>query len=84
MTAPKSVRIVELIDRATFDAEIRYSGQPVILKGIAAHWPSVQAAQTSPKAHGKRIEKGRLVCPPVVDQHVERSGSLDVMLPQGR
>jgi len=47
-----AVRIVENIDRATFDAEIRLAGQPVILKGLAAEWPAVQAARTSPKALG--------------------------------
>jgi hypothetical protein len=51
------VRIVENIDRATFDAEIRFSGQPVVLKGIAANWLAVQAAQTSPKALGDYLRR---------------------------
>ena len=53
----KPVRVIEQIDRALFDTEIRFSGQPVILKGLAAHWPAVQAAQTSPKALGDYLRQ---------------------------
>ncbi|MDV6330345.1 cupin-like domain-containing protein [Asticcacaulis sp. 201] len=50
-------RIVENIDRATFDAEIRTAGQPVILKGIAANWPAVQAARESPRVLGDYLRR---------------------------
>ena len=52
MTDLKFVRVIENIDRATFDAEIRYAGRPVVLKGLAHQWPAVRAAQESPKALG--------------------------------
>lgn len=38
------------IDRARFDAEVRPAGQPVVLRGLAANWPAVQAARTSDEA----------------------------------
>ncbi len=52
-----SIPMVENIDRATFDNEIRFAGQPIILKGIAADWPAVRAAQVSPKALGDYLRQ---------------------------
>ncbi len=57
MTDLKTVRVIENIDRATFDTDIRYSGQPVILKGLARDWPAVRAAQISPKALGDYLRQ---------------------------
>jgi hypothetical protein len=53
----KPIRVIENIDRATFDNDIRFSGQPSILKGIAAHWPAVQVAHESPKALGDYLRQ---------------------------
>jgi hypothetical protein len=38
------------VDRARFDGEIRASGQPAILRGLAKDWPAVQAACSSDEA----------------------------------
>ncbi len=45
MTSP----IAELrgIDRVSFEAEVRPAAQPVVLRGLAADWPVVQAARSS-------------------------------------
>lgn len=48
---PKPVREVARLDRRVFEAEIRSAAQPVILRGIGADWPAVQAAQEA-------VEKG--------------------------
>jgi len=50
LATPKPIREVEGVDRARFDAEIRPACQPVILRGLGAHWPAVQAGHTSPEA----------------------------------
>lgn len=50
LPAPVPIREVTDIDRVTFDAEIRAARQPVILRGLGADWPAVQAGQTSPEA----------------------------------
>jgi len=68
------IRIVENIDRATFDKDIRLGGQPVILKGIAAHWPAVKAANASPKALGdylRRYDTGVAVKASVLPKELE-------------
>ncbi len=57
MSATPSVRIVEGIDRRAFDNDIRLAGQPVILKGLAARWPAVQAATTSPESLGAYLSR---------------------------
>lgn len=33
------------VDRATFEREVVPGGQPVVLRGLVAHWPLAQAAQ---------------------------------------
>lgn len=48
---PKPLREVSGVDRRTFEAEIRPACQPVVLRGIGADWPAVQAAKES-------VEKG--------------------------
>ncbi|MFT4077119.1 MAG: cupin-like domain-containing protein [Asticcacaulis sp.] len=53
----RPVRVIENIDRATFDTEIRYAGQPVILKGIVTQWPAVRAAHDSSKALGDYLRQ---------------------------
>ena len=53
MTAPPTpaaIPEVHGVDRARFDGEIRPAGRPVVLRGLASAWPSVQAAQTSEEA----------------------------------
>ncbi|WP_189486359.1 cupin-like domain-containing protein [Asticcacaulis endophyticus] len=65
-----SVPVVNHIDRHTFDNDIRFSGQPVIFKNIAEHWPAVQAAKTSPDAlcsYLKRHDNGKPVGVAVCD-----------------
>jgi oxalate decarboxylase/phosphoglucose isomerase-like protein (cupin superfamily) len=49
MTLPDPRLIAERgpVDRATFDAEIRPAGGPVVLRGQAADWPAVAAARSS-------------------------------------
>ncbi len=38
------------IDRARFDAEVRYAGQPAVLRGLGAAWPAVAAGREGPAA----------------------------------
>lgn len=38
------------VDRATFHDEIVPRGEPVVLEGVAGHWPAVQAGRESPEA----------------------------------
>ena len=47
---PRPMRELGSIDRRTLDEEIRPAGQPVVLRGLAAHWPAVQAAKQSDEA----------------------------------
>ncbi|EGF89189.1 transcription factor jumonji domain-containing protein [Asticcacaulis biprosthecium C19] len=51
-----SVAVAEKVDRAMFDNEIRPMNQPVILKGLVAHWPCVAAAQAGPRTLGDWLE----------------------------
>ncbi|MEL7283375.1 MAG: cupin-like domain-containing protein [Pseudomonadota bacterium] len=41
------VKVVEGVTRASFDAEIRSAGQPVIMKGLVKSWPAVIDASRS-------------------------------------
>ncbi|WP_315760729.1 cupin-like domain-containing protein [Sphingomonas sp. Y38-1Y] len=43
--APAPIREVVGITRDRFDAEIRPAGEPVVLRGLGADWPAVQAAR---------------------------------------
>jgi hypothetical protein len=47
LPAPSPIREIGPVDRATFDGEIRPAGRPVVLRGLAADWPAVSAAQQS-------------------------------------
>lgn len=47
---PRPMREVSAIDRHTFDEEIRPAARPVVLRGLGAAWPAVQAARRSPEA----------------------------------
>lgn len=51
-----AVPVLENLDRARFDAEVRFGGRPVILKGVAASWPLVKTAQTSIQALGDYLQ----------------------------
>jgi len=44
---PRPVREYSGVDRRLFDTGIRPAGQPAVLRGLAAHWPAVQAARRS-------------------------------------
>ncbi|MDB5692413.1 MAG: peptidylprolyl isomerase [Alphaproteobacteria bacterium] len=44
---PRPIREYEGVDRRLFLEEIRPSGQPAVLLGLAADWPAVKAAQRS-------------------------------------
>ncbi len=60
----RSIPEVRGIDRARFDAEIVPAGQPVILRGLAADWPVVQAAGQSNAAvidYVRGFDSGRKV-----------------------
>ncbi|MDB5720488.1 MAG: peptidylprolyl isomerase [Alphaproteobacteria bacterium] len=46
---PRPIREYQGVDRRTFIEEIRPSGQPAVLRGLAADWPAVQAAKESPE-----------------------------------
>jgi hypothetical protein len=47
---PAPIAEFEKVDRRRFDEEIRPSGRPAILRGLAADWPAVKAAQASSEA----------------------------------
>ncbi len=73
MTGFRRVRCVDKIDRASFDSDIRFGGIPVVLKGIAADWPAVTAAKTSPQALGtylRQYETGKPVSMSVAPKEV--------------
>jgi hypothetical protein len=44
---PKPVAEIDGVDHRRFHEEIRPAGQPVVLRGLAAGWPAVQAALRS-------------------------------------
>ncbi len=76
MSRFKSIPVAEKVDRATFENDIKPLHRPVVLKGLAAHWPVVCAAKDSPEALGaylKRFDTGKSVtvsaCPPLYDGH---------------
>ena len=43
------------IDAARFEAEIAHGYRPVVMRGLATHWPAVRAAQISDRAIGEHI-----------------------------
>ena len=47
---PAPIREYSGVDRQRFDAEIRASGQPAVLRGAARDWPAVEAATQGPEA----------------------------------
>lgn len=54
----------EAIEAGTFHEEIAPARRPCVLRGIAAHWPAVQAGRASPAAFAaylKRFDQGRPV-----------------------
>lgn len=58
------MREIGAVDRARFDAEIRPAREPVVLRGLAADWPAVQAGRESPAAiiaYCKRFSHNRPV-----------------------
>jgi len=50
LPAPAPVREYGAIDRHRFDAEIRASREPAVLRGLAADWPAVRAGREGPEA----------------------------------
>lgn len=44
---PKPIREYDSVDPRRFQEEIRPSGQPAVLRGLASEWPAVQAARRS-------------------------------------
>ena len=44
---PQPIREVVGIDRRRFDEEIRPGCEPVVMRGLAAHWPAVAAGRTA-------------------------------------
>lgn len=47
---PAPVREVSGLDRTGFDRDVRPLGQPVVIRGLGAGWPAVQAAGRSSEA----------------------------------
>jgi Cupin-like domain len=45
MTGPRPMTELDGLDRATFDREVRPHARPVIIRGLAADWPAVQAGR---------------------------------------
>ncbi len=43
----QAIEVIAVPDSATFEREVRPQFRPVVLRGIAAHWPLVQAAARS-------------------------------------
>lgn len=75
LPAPAPIRVYEGVDRQRFDGEIRPSGQPAILRGLAADWPAVRAARTSDEAlvaYLKRFGHGAPVPAIVGPPEIER------------
>ena len=58
------VRVAENVTLETFRNEIVPGNQPVLLKGVAAHWPAVRAGRASPEAmveYLRRFDQGKPV-----------------------
>ncbi|MEI9904556.1 MAG: cupin-like domain-containing protein [Asticcacaulis sp.] len=45
-----AIPVAEKVDRATFEHEIKPGNRPVVLKGLVARWPIVEAARSRPGA----------------------------------
>ena len=50
LPAPPAIAETEGVDRARFAAEIRPAERPVVMRGLAAEWPGVQAAKQGDQA----------------------------------
>lgn len=54
----------EALDRAVFEREVLPAAQPVVLRGLVAHWPAVELARRSPSGllhELAALESGRAV-----------------------
>lgn len=60
---PKPIREYEGVDRRQFLEEIRPSGQPAILRGLASNWPAVEAARRSDEEIVAYIKRFRVERP---------------------
>jgi hypothetical protein len=77
MSIPAPIPVVRGITRATFEAEIRPAALPVVIAGLAAHWPLVHAARESPGALArslKALDAGRV--PYVLEAPAAHEGRL--------
>ena len=55
MTKPGQIPVRRGIDRATFNSEIVDASLPVVLAGLVADWPFVDAARESSGALAREI-----------------------------
>lgn len=63
MSVPVPVSVLRGVTRATFDSEIRAAAMPVVLEGLIADWPLVNAARESTASLAqaiKALDVGRL------------------------
>ncbi|GAB4522084.1 MAG: cupin-like domain-containing protein [Amphiplicatus sp.] len=63
-TAPVAVQAIERLSPEKFQADIISAGRPVVLKGLAADWPAVEAARRGDEALAQymlRFDTGRPV-----------------------
>ena len=47
---PKAIDEIDGIDHERFHRQVRQAGQPVVLRGLVAHWPAVAAARQGDQA----------------------------------
>lgn len=73
ISPPPPIPEIANIDLARFERDIRPLGQPVVLRGLAAHWPAVAAGQTGDQAiaeyllsFGPRIAVSGVMAPPEI------------------
>jgi hypothetical protein len=50
LPTPRPIRACEKVDRKRFLEELRPIGEPVVLRGLAEHWPAVAEARRSDEA----------------------------------
>jgi hypothetical protein len=74
LPAPRPMRELAGVGRAQFDGEIRPAGRPVILRGLGAGWPAVEAGIRSDEeglAYLRRFDAGQpvsaIVGPPEIE-----------------
>jgi hypothetical protein len=63
-TTERTVRVVENVSAEQFRADIFPGNEPVLLKGLVAHWPAVIEGRTSPEAmmrYIRRFDQGKPV-----------------------